>query len=141
MMASLNKCLFIGNLTKEPEIKYMSNGDAVANCSIACNETWKDKSGNKQERVEYVNLVFYRKLAEIVGEWCHKGQSIYVSGKMVTRKWQDKSGNDRYTTEIVCDELQMLGGKQGASNSESKPAKQSESSSSSWDDIESDIPF
>jgi single-strand DNA-binding protein len=137
-MASLNRCNFIGNLTKEPEVKYLPNGDAVANCSIACNETWKDKSGDKQERVEFINLVFYRKRAEIVGEYCKKGQSIYVSGKMVTRKWQDKSGNDRYTTEIVCDELQMIGSKSGA---QSKTAKQGQSHNGGFDDFLDDIPF
>jgi single-strand DNA-binding protein len=138
-MASLNRCTFIGNLTREPEIKYLPNGDAVANCSIACNETWKDKSGEKQERVEFINLVFYRKLAEVVGEWCKKGQSVYVSGKMVTRKWQDKSGNDRYTTEIVCDELQMLGGK-GNGTQQQKEASKSQSNGS-FGDLEDDIQF
>jgi single-strand DNA-binding protein len=119
----------------------MSNGDLVSNCSIACNESWKDKNGQKQERVEYINLVFYKGLAKVVTDYCKKGQSIYVSGKMVTRKWQDKSGNDRYTTEIVCDELQMLSGKQqGASNSASKPAKPSQNNQGGFDDLE-DIPF
>lgn len=109
-MASLNKCFFIGNLTRDPEIKYMASGEAVANVSIACNEQWKNKNGEKQESVEFVNLVFYKKLAEIVGEYCKKGSSIHVEGKMKTRKWQTKEGQDRYTTEIIVNEMQMLGG-------------------------------
>jgi single-strand DNA-binding protein len=86
-------------------------------------------------------LVFYKGLAKVVSDYCKKGQSIYVSGRMTTRKWQDKSGNDRHTTEIVCDELQMLGGKQGASNSASKPSNQSKSSSPDFSDMDDDLPF
>lgn len=108
-MASVNKCIFIGNLTRDPEIRYMSSGEAVANFSIACNDSWKDKNGQKQERTEYVNVVAYRKLAEIIGEYLKKGRPIYIEGRMQSRKWQTKEGQDRYTTEIVCDQMQMLG--------------------------------
>lgn len=110
-MASVNKCTFIGNATRDPEVRYLTSGEAVANLSIACNETWKGKDGSKQESVEFVNLVFYKRMAEIVGEYVKKGASIYVEGKMKTRKWEDKEGKDRYTTEIVCHEMKMLGGK------------------------------
>jgi single-strand DNA-binding protein len=109
-MASVNKCIFIGNLTKDPEVRYMTNGEAVANVNIACNEQWKNKAGEKQESVEFVNLVFYKRLAEIAGEYLRKGAPIYAEGKMKTRKWE-KDGVTRYTTEIIVNEMIMLGGK------------------------------
>ena len=143
-MASLNRCCFIGNLTRDPEVKYMTNGEAVANGSIAVNESWKNKDGEKQERVEFVNLTFYRKLAEIAGQYLKKGALTYVEGKMQTRKWVDKEGHDRYTTEIIVDQMQMLGGKQ--SNPEEHQAKEPEPSakpkpkSASFDNFD-DIPF
>lgn len=151
-MASVNKCIFIGNLTRDPEIRYMSSGEAVANFSIACNDSWKDKNGQKQERTEYVNVVAYRKLAEIIGEYLKKGRPIYIEGRMQTRKWQTKEGQDRYTTEIVCDQMQMLGGVSGdtgASNrggevgnqNTSQQNNSSGSQSSNFDDFEDDIPF
>lgn len=151
-MASVNKCIFIGNLTRDPEIRYMSSGEAVANFSIACNDSWKDKNGQKQERTEYVNVVAYRKLAEIIGEYLKKGRPIYIEGRMQTRKWQTKEGQDRYTTEIVCDQMQMLGGVSGdtgASNRDGEVGNQStsqknnssDSQSSNFDDFEDDIPF
>ena len=115
-MASVNKFIGIGNLTKDPECRYMTSGEAVTNCSIACNETWKGKDGSKQEKVEYINLVFYRRLAEVVGEYVKKGSMIYVEGKLQTRKWQDKEGKDRYTTEILVNEMTMLGGKSSSEN-------------------------
>ena len=107
-MASPNKCMFIGNLNRDPDARYMPNGEAVTNCSIACNEVYKDKSGAKQEKVEFVNLVFYRKLAEIAAEYLKKGSQIYVEGRLQTRKWTDKEGNEKYTTEIIADQMQML---------------------------------
>ena len=110
-MASVNKFLGIGNLTRDPEVRVMTNGESVANCSIACNETWKAKDGSKQEKVEYINLVFYRSLAKIVGEYLKKGASIYVEGKLQTRKYQDKEGKDRYISEIIVNEMKMLGSK------------------------------
>jgi single-strand DNA-binding protein len=106
----VNKVILVGNLGRDPEIRYMPNGDAVANVAIATSETWKDQQGNQQERTEWHNVVFYRKLAEIVGKYLAKGRSVYVEGSLRTRKWQDKNGQDRYTTEIIADEMQMLGG-------------------------------
>src|SRR4030066_96701 len=107
---SVNKVILIGHLGKDPEVRYMPNGEAVANVSIATSENWKDKSGEKQEKTEWHNLVFYKRLAEIVGEYLKKGSQIFVEGKLQTRKWQDKEGKDRYTTEIVVNEMTMLGG-------------------------------
>ncbi|MBV1776842.1 single-stranded DNA-binding protein [Burkholderiaceae bacterium DAT-1] len=114
-MASLNKVLLIGNLGRDPEIRYMPNGDAVANFSIATSETWKDKSsGQRQEKTEWHNVVAYRRTAEIVGQYLKKGSTVYIEGKLQTRKWQDKNtGQDRYTTEIICDDLKMMGGRGG----------------------------
>lgn len=111
---SVNKAILIGRCGKDPETRYMTNGDAVTNVSIATSETWKDKSGEKQEKTEWHNLTFYKRLAEIVGEYVKKGSEIYVEGKISTRKWQDKEGKDRYTTEIICHEMKMLGGKRDA---------------------------
>ena len=110
-MASLNKFIGIGNLTKEVEVRFMPNGEAVANFSIACNERYKDKAGVKQEKVEFINIVMYRKLAEIAGEYLKKGSPVYIEGRLQTRKWQTKEGQDRYTTEIIADQIQMLGSK------------------------------
>jgi single-strand DNA-binding protein len=146
-MASINKCIFIGNVTRDIEMKYAASGDAIANFSIACNETWKDKSGAKQERVEYVNLVAYRKLAEIIGEYVKKGSSIYVEGKLQTRKWQDKEGKDRYSTEIIVDQMQMLGGKGSSSDAvhdtrTSGNVEQTTSNPDAFDDFSDDpLPF
>jgi len=137
-MPNLNKCCFMGNLTREPEVRYMTSGEAVTNCSIAINESWKGKDGTKQERTEFVNLVFYRRLAEIAGEYLKKGAPVYVEGKLQTRKWQDKEGKDRYSTEIVVNEMQMLGSKpegQQVGKTE-KPRQQS-----NGDGFDSDIPF
>lgn len=135
-MASVNKWIGIGNLTRDPETRFLPNGDAVTSCSIACNETWKDKQGQKQERVEFVNLVFFRKLAEIVAEYCKKGGSIYVEGKLQTDKYTDKSGVEKYATKVVCDSMQMLGSKRDGDTQQSRPAGNTQSS---YDD--SDIPF
>ncbi|MGZ7907349.1 single-stranded DNA-binding protein [Haemophilus sp. SZY H53] len=109
---SVNKCLFIGNLTADPEIRTMPNGEQVANFSIALNERYKAKDGNVVENVEYVRIVLYRRLAEIAGQYLHKGSQVYIEGRLKTRKWQDNNGQDRYTTEIQGDNLQMLGGRQ-----------------------------
>ena len=108
---SVNKCLFIGNLTADPEIRTMPNGEQVANFSIALNERYKAKDGNIVENVEYVRIVVYRRLAEIAGQYLHKGSQVYIDGRLKTRKWQDNNGQDRYTTEIQGDNLQMLGGR------------------------------
>ena len=109
---SVNKCLFIGNLTADPEIRTMPNGEQVANFTIALNEKYKAKDGNIVENVEYVRIVLYRRLAEIAGQYLHKGSQVYIEGRLKTRKWQDNNGQDRYTTEIQGDNLQMLGGRQ-----------------------------
>jgi single-strand DNA-binding protein len=111
MANDLNCCSFIGRLGNEPETKAMPNGDMVTNISIAVGESWKDKNGQKQEATEWVRVVAFRKLAEIIGQYLGKGDLVYISGKMKTRKWQDQSGNDRYSTEIVANNMQMLGGK------------------------------
>ena len=122
-MASVNKVILVGNLGKDPEVRYMPNGDAVANFSIATTDTWKDKNGMRQERTEWHNISMYRRLAEIAGEYLKKGSSVYVEGRLQTRKWQDKNGQDRYTTEIICDQMQMLGGKNGRTrNYDSTPS-------------------
>ena len=117
-MASINKVILVGNLGADPETRYMPNGDAVANIRLATTESWKDKaSGEKREITEWHRVVFYRKLAEIVGQYLKKGSSVYLEGRIRTRKWQDKEGQERYTTEIEASEMQMLGGRQNASSS------------------------
>ena len=110
-MASINKAIIIGNLTRDPDVRFMPNSDAVCNFSIATSETWKDKAGVKQEKAEFHNIVMYRKLAEIAGEYLKKGSPVYIEGRLQTRKWQTKEGQDRYTTEIIADQMQMLGSK------------------------------
>src|SRR4030067_369405 len=110
---SVNKGILIGRLGKDPETRYMTNGEAVTNATLATSENWKDKSGEKQEKTEWHNLVFYRRLAEIAGEYLKKGSQIFVEGKLQTRKWQDKEGQDRYTTEIVANEKPVLGWRAG----------------------------
>jgi single-strand DNA-binding protein len=115
-MASVNKVILVGNLGRDPEVRFMPNGEAVANFSIATTENWKDKSGVKQEKTEWHNIVIYRKLAEIAGEYLKKGRPVYIEGRLQTRKWE-KDGVTRYTTEIVADQMQMLGGRDGGSTS------------------------
>ena len=112
-MASVNKVILVGNLGRDPEVRFMPNGEAVCNFSIATTDNWKDKAGAKQERTEWHNIVMYRKLAEIAGEYLKKGRPVYVEGRLQTRKWQTKEGQDRYTTEIIVDQMQMLGGRDG----------------------------
>ena len=114
---SVNKVILIGRLGKDPETRYMTNGEAVTNTTLATSENWKDKSGEKQEKTEWHNLVFYRRLAEIAGEYLKKGSQIYVEGKLQTRKWQTKEGQDRYTTEIIVDQMTMLGSKPSGEHS------------------------
>lgn len=110
MARGVNKVILVGNLGKDPEVRYMPSGGAVANVTIATSEQWKDKqTGDAQERTEWHQVVFYGRPAEIVGEFLRKGSQIYVEGSMRTRKWQDKQGNDRYTTEIIASDMQMLG--------------------------------
>ena len=120
MARGVNKVILVGNLGKDPEVRYMPNGGAVANVTVATSEQWKDKqTGEQKERTEWHNVVFYQRLAEIVGEYLKKGSQIYVEGSLRTRKWQDKNGNDRYTTEIIASEMQMLGGRGGGGGSAS----------------------
>jgi single-strand DNA-binding protein len=118
-MASVNKVILVGNLGRDPEVRFMPNGEAVCNFSIATTDSWKDKAGAKQERTEWHNIVMYRKLAEIAGEYLKKGRPVYVEGRLQTRKWQTKEGQDRYTTEIIADQMQMLGGRDGAGSNAS----------------------
>ena len=114
-MASVNKVILIGNLGHDPETKFMASGEAVTNISIATAESWKDKTtGEKKEKTEWHRVTFYRKLAEIAGEYLKKGSQVYIEGKLQTRKWQDKEGKDRYTTEIIADQMKMLGGRAGS---------------------------
>jgi len=126
-MASINKVILVGNLGQDPEVKYMPSGGAVTNISIATTDTWKDKAtGEKKENTEWHRVVFFNRLAEIVGEYLRKGSQVYIEGNLRTRKWQDQSGVDRYTTEIVAREMQMLGGRAGGS-SDFAPSQQSQS--------------
>lgn len=124
----VNKVILVGNLGNDPEVRYMPNGNAVANLSLATSESWKDQQGQQQERTEWHRVTMYRRLAEIAGEYLKKGSQIYIEGKLQTRKWQDQQGNDKYTTEIIADQLQMLGGRsegaQGGQGSYNKPAQQ-----------------
>lgn len=141
---SVNKCLFIGNLTADPEIRTMPNGEQVANFTIALNEKYKAKDGNIVENVEYVRIVLYRRLAEIAGQYLHKGSQVYIEGRLKTRKWQDSNGQDRYTTEIQGDNLQMLGGRQDepkqAKASKAKPEPLS-AMAEQGDGFDDNIPF
>lgn len=141
---SVNKCLFIGNLTADPEIRTMPNGEQVANFTIALNERYKAKDGNIVENVEYVRIVLYRRLAEIAGQYLHKGSQVYIEGRLKTRKWQDSNGQDRYTTEIQGDNLQMLGVRQDepkqAKPSKAKPEPLSAMAEHS-DSLDDGIPF
>ena len=154
MARGINKVILIGNLGNDPDIRYTASGAAVANISLATAESWRDKeSGEQQERTEWHRVVFFGRLAEIVGEYLRKGSQVYVEGRLQTRKWQDKEGNDRYTTEIVANEMQMLGSRSGGSasydnapqtapESSSKPAPAPAASTSGpVDDFDDDIPF
>jgi single-strand DNA-binding protein len=106
---SVNKVILVGNLGKDPELRYTPSGAAVANFSIATTENYKDRDGNRQSKTEWHNIVVWRQLAEICGKYLHKGKQVYIEGKLQTRKWQDRDGNDKYTTEIIADQMQMLG--------------------------------
>jgi single-strand DNA-binding protein len=116
-MASINKVILIGNLGRDPEVRYTPNGAAVCNVSVATTRNWKDKnSGDKVEETEWHRVVFYDRLAEIAGEYLKKGRPVYVEGRLKTRKWADKDGKDNYTTEIVAEQMQLLGGREGGGN-------------------------
>ena len=140
-MAGVNKVILIGNLGAEPEVRQLPSGDAVANVRLATSESWKDRTtGEKQERTEWHNVVFFGKLAEIVQTYLHKGSKVYVEGKLRTRKWQDKDGQDRYSTEVVVDiggSLQMLDSRQGSGAS----GDDGHADASGSDNFSDDIPF
>ena len=114
----VNKVILVGHLGNAPEVRYMPNGNAVANLSLATSESWKDQQGQVQERTEWHRITMYKRLAEVAGEYLKKGSQIYVEGKLQTRKWQDQQGQDRYTTEIIVDQMQMLGGRSGGAQNE-----------------------
>jgi single-strand DNA-binding protein len=155
-MASVNKVIIIGNLGRDPEVRYLPSGEAVANFSVATTEKWKDKSGDMQEQTEWHRVSFFGRQAEICGEYLRKGSSVYVEGRLQTRKWTDKDGNERTTTEIRGDRMQMLGARGGAGTAEMREPDYGASESaaprkpaatgaakkpSGFDDLDDDIPF
>jgi single-strand DNA-binding protein len=155
-MASVNKVILIGNLGRDPEVRYTASGTAVCNVSLATTRNWKNKeSGEKQEETEWHRIVFYDRLAEIAGEYLKKGRPVYVEGRLKTRKWQDKEGKDVYTTEVIAEQMQLLGSREGMGSGgsdesgESRPApapraagsKPAAKSSTGFDDMDDDIPF
>jgi len=157
MERGINKVILVGNLGQDPEVRYSANGSAITNISVATSDSWKDKqTGQMQERTEWHRVVFFNRLAEIAGEYLRKGSKVYVEGRLQTRKWQDKDGNDRYTTEIVASEMQMLDS-QSAENNKSNdhraqsrpapapraPAPQPSTSSPppAMDQFDDDIPY
>lgn len=153
-MASINKVILIGNLGRDPEVRYLPDGAAVTNISVATTDTWKDKSGEKQERTEWHRVAFFGRLAEIAGEYLKKGSQVYIEGSLRTRKWQDKDGQDRYTTEIVASEMKMLGSRGGGAEPMTREpapavapapasggAKPQGKKGGGFDDMDDDIPF
>jgi len=157
-MASVNKVILVGNLGADPETKYLPSGDAVANIRLATTDRWKDKaSGEMKEATEWHRIAFFGRLAEIAGEYLKKGSQVYIEGRIRTRKWQDKEGQDRYSTEIVADSMQMLGSRSGAGEARSEPrgepmgqkagepktatAAAGAKKPGKFDDMEDDIPF
>ena len=121
-MASVNKVIIVGNLGRDPETRYMPNGEAVTNIAVATTESWKDKtSGEKKELTEWHRITFYRKLAEIAGQYLKKGSQVYIEGRLQTRQWTDKENVERYTTEIIADSMQMLGSRQGMGGGSGAP--------------------
>jgi single-strand DNA-binding protein len=154
MARGVNKAILIGNLGADPDTRYMPSGSAVTNCRIATTEAWKDReTGDQQERTEWHNIVFFGRLAEIAGEYLRKGSQVYIEGRLRTRKWQDREGNDRWTTEINADQMQMLGGRPGAGAPAATPSSRSEApaqapaapapapAAAQAEEFEDDIPF
>jgi single-strand DNA-binding protein len=145
MARGVNKAIIVGTLGQDPEVRYTASGSAVANLSVATNETWKDRqTGEAQERTEWHRIVMFGKLAEIAQQYLKKGSQAYFEGRIQTRKWQDQSGNDRYSTEIVANEMQMLGGRGGGGGgapadsggqSQSRPARETAPIDDGFDDI------
>jgi single-strand DNA-binding protein len=165
-MASVNKVILVGNLGRDPETRYSPDGSAITTVSIATTETWKDKSGEKQEKTEWHRVVFFNrgnyKLAEIAGEYLKKGSQVYVEGRLQTRKWQDKDGVEKYSTEVIAEAMQMLGSRQGmggdsgggdyarssggaaggsSTGASAKPAGGAKEGAAKFDDMDDDIPF
>lgn len=141
-MASVNKVILIGNLGKDPETRYMSNGEAVTNITVATTDTWKDKNGEKQQKTEWHRVTFYRKLAEIAGQYLKKGRLVYIEGYLETRKWVDKDKVERYTTGIIAKDMKMLGIKQdGESASTPTEAGAGSEYETGFEDMEDDIQF
>lgn len=149
MARGVNKAIIVGNLGQDPDVRYAPSGSAITNISVATTDSWKDKNtGEKQEKTEWHRVVFFNRLAEIAGEYLRKGSQVYIEGKIQTRKWEDKEGKDRYTTEIVANEMQMLGGREGgggfsqaAPGGSSAPAKKQAAAEPVADDFDDDIPF
>jgi len=148
MSRGVNKVILIGNLGKDPEVRYTQDGKALANISVATSEQWKDKnSGEKQEKTEWHRVVAFGRTAEIMGEYLKSGSKVYIEGKLQTRKWIDKDGNERYTTEIVCLDMQMLGSvqKSGLSNNNGQEQSMDDGTTPGTDDFDDDfndsIPF
>jgi len=139
-MASVNKAIIVGNLGRDPELKYMPSGDAVCNFTIATKDTWKDRDGNQQEKTEWHNIVAFRRLAEICGEYLKKGKQVYIEGRIQTRSWDDKDGVKKYFTEIVADRMQMLGRRDEEPDRVPAPSPPEEGAPSPKDD-EDDLPF
>lgn len=155
-MASVNKVILIGNCGKDPETRYSASGEAVTNITLATTDSWKDKSGEKKETTEWHRVVFFRKLAEIAGQYLKKGSQVYIEGSIRTRKWKDQSGQDRYTTEIVADEMKMLGGRGSAptiedsasqgeddysASAQAKPTPQPVQTHAAGGALDDDVPF
>ncbi|HUU72558.1 MAG TPA: single-stranded DNA-binding protein [Burkholderiales bacterium] len=146
-MASVNKVILVGNLGRDPEVRYMPSGDPMVNINLATTDNWRDKSGEKQEKTEWHRIVMFGKVAEIAGEYLKKGSQAYFEGRLQTRKWTDKEGQERYTTEIVADRMQMLGSRSGGTarapndDAPSGPRPASSAPGGGIDDMEDDIPF
>jgi len=154
-MASVNKVIIVGNLGRDPEVRYTPNGDSITNVTIATTDTWKDKAtGEKKEATEWHRVVFFGKLAEIAGQYLKKGRQVYVEGALRTRKWTDKEGQERYTTEIVANEMKMLGSREGMSDAPPREggggsaagnrpaaAPAAQPAGGNFNDFEDDIPF
>jgi len=140
----INKVILVGNTGQDPETKYMPNGNAVTNISVATSESWKDKqTGQQQERTEWHRVVLFNKLGEIAGQYLKKGAKVYIEGSLRTRKWQDQSGQDRYSTEIVASDMQMLDGSRDGNQSREKDTHQppSQPQGSGFNDFDDDIPY
>ena len=144
MARGINKVILVGNLGADPDTRYMPSGSAVTNISVATSKSWKDKStGDQQERTEWHRVAFFGRLAEVAAEYLRKGSQVYIEGELRTRKWQDREGRDRWTTEIVASDMQMLGGRSESTGSAPMPASgvAEASASTGTDDLDDDIPF